>query len=414
MNKVRNLIFSVSLAIFLLGPAALWVSQTKLHLDIPSWLTAEDATYLSGSKQETSVRESLSVEKFQVKELQGAIEHKLSNYIPAKAMAITENAAIQRHSIVLSNFLFNWPCYPTYYGSTRLTYPMQSVIAYLPKTQSASYQNQWRTFATGLCKAARRHPEKRFVVYVAGGYYEPSINPAYSLMSRPVRPTDCIDLLRNETAAIPNIFILGSSYESEEQYYEDFFRTDHHWNINGAMRAYGEMANALGLEKISSCGTSVIPGYLFTGSTARFGIDLLEEEVFDCNNTFSYLTARRSNGVEQSGANHSSFYNADPLLKHYCFYDIYYDNLGDCVISGGSGNRSALLASNSFRGAIQRPLASSYQSLSVNKQLHPSATVTETLDEQIERAGADDIFFIANPSNLKVSDEKYWGQVPLN
>ena len=408
MNKARNTIFSVLLIVFLLGPAALWVGQTKLHLDIPSWFTAEDATYLSGSKQKTNVRENLSIEGFQTKELQSAAENKLGNYVPAKATAIIENAAVQRCSIALSNLLFNWACYPTYYGSARLAYPEQNVVAYLPKTQSPSYQRQWQTFAAGLRKAAERHPEKRFIVYVVGGYQDPAVNPAFSLMSCPMYPAECTNLLRQETGVTPNITVLGSSYDSEEEYYEDFFHTDHHWNINGAMKAYDEIADALNLEKVNSYGITNIPDYLFTGATARWGLDLLEEEVFDCDNTFNYLTAIYSNGEEQDGDDHASFFNATALMKHYSFYDLYYDNLGNCTIIGGTGNRSALLISNSYRGAIQRPLASSYHSLSVNNQLHPSAAMTETLDNQINEADADDIFFIANPSNLKVGDEKYW------
>lgn len=83
------------------------------------------------------------------------------------------------------------------------------------------------------------------------------------------------------------------------------------------------------------------------------------------------------------------------------------DNLGECVIAGGDGDRSALLVSNSYKGAFQRPLASSYHQLTVTGQLHPAVPITATLSEQIESADADDAIIVGNPAVLSIGGE-YW------
>ena len=68
--KIRDVLFSALLCIFLCGPGALWAAQEKLHLDLPSWFTAEDAQYLSGGISKANVKQNLTVEGFESEQLQ--------------------------------------------------------------------------------------------------------------------------------------------------------------------------------------------------------------------------------------------------------------------------------------------------------------------------------------------------------
>lgn len=88
--KIRDILFSALLCIFLCGPGALWAAQEKLHLDLPSWFTAEDAQYLSGGISKANVKQNLTVEGFESEKLQEALENKIGNHIPLKAAAILE------------------------------------------------------------------------------------------------------------------------------------------------------------------------------------------------------------------------------------------------------------------------------------------------------------------------------------
>lgn len=402
---MRNVAFSVVVLLFLCGPGLLFAS-VQAGVAVPEALTSKPAQNLSGGIVEAHVGDHLSIEGFAARQLQAELENEVGNCIPAKANAIIANAALQRGSIAASNALFNWDCYPTYFNSGRLRLP-DDTLTYLPTHKNSAAEGRWRSFADGLAKVAQRHPDKRFILYVVGAYGEPAYNPAYGLVSDPLVPKDCVATVESQLEDVPNVTVLTKEYDSAESYYEDFFRTDHHWNIKGSLSAYGQIVDELGLRKVDAGKMVDIPDYWYTGATARWGIDLLKERVFDCEYDFSELSVKLFDGSVVPGNDHSSFWDAPPLRKPYAFYDSYYDNLGNATISGGVGDRSALLVSNSYRGAIQRPLAWSYHQLTVNAQLHPATPVVETLEEQINAADADDVIIVGNPSALNL-EEAYW------
>lgn len=58
----------------------------------------------------------------------------------------------------------------------------------------------------------------------------------------------------------------------------------------------------------------------------------------------------RPDGIVLRGDNHDNFWDAPELGRQYRFYDAYYGNLGNCTITGGSGDRAALLVGNSYVG----------------------------------------------------------------
>lgn len=404
--RLRSALFSVLVCVFLCGPALLF-GALRLGADVPVQLTAEPAQFLAGGAKSADVAAAASGEGFRSKQLQSAVETEIGNYIPAKATAIEMNAGVQRGFIAASDVLFGWGCYPTYFGSGRITVPSADAVTYLPRKYGDWARRDWEGFAAGLASVASRYPEKRFVVYVVGAYDDPSCNPAYALVTDPLRPENCVAIMEEALSGSSNVTVLSHSYGSEEEYYQDFFRTDHHWNIDGAFAAYGQIADELGLEAIPEQGIWEIPDYWYTGATARWGLDMLRERVFDCGNSFAELVVMRSDGSVLHGDDHAAFWDAPELKKPYTFYDSYYDNLGECVIAGGDGERSALLVSNSYKGAIQRPLASSYRQLTVTGQLHSATPLTLTLAEQIEAADADDIIIVGNPGALRIG-QQYW------
>ena len=114
----RSLVFALSFCVFLCGPILLWGAQHIPSLQIPSWLSAEDASYLTGGTTETRLSECVSIDGFLSEEFQNETNNVIGNNIPAKASAILSIAALQRRGIEASNSLFGFECYPTYYGSS--------------------------------------------------------------------------------------------------------------------------------------------------------------------------------------------------------------------------------------------------------------------------------------------------------
>lgn len=404
--KIRNIIFTIIFCAFLLGPAGIFLSD-KMGIDLPTWMTAENAKYLEGGVSEAQVKKNLSLEGFETEQLQTALESKVGNNIPFKAAALLGNAALQRGAIETSNCVFNWRGYPTYYGSEVLYDTELKALCSKPLSYSKDTKDDWEKFAQGVLSTAEEFSNKRFVIYVVQGDQTAPLNFAYDLMSDPIMPNDCVSTMTKIIEDHSNVYIVTKTYTSGDDYYRDFYKTDHHWDINGAYVAYEQLTQELDLDKTEMSTLVQIEDCNFNGSFSRRALMRLNEKVFDCDDAFGSLLAHYSDGSTHPCNSHEKFWDSSLSLRDAQFYDLYYDDLGNCKISGGSGERSALLISNSYRGAIQRFLATSYNELMVNDQLGLHSKVTTTFKEQIIEADADDIILLACPMRFEVSSE-YW------
>lgn len=396
--KIQNIIFSLVVCLFACMPAVLYCA-TRLEVDIPVQLTSEPAEYLAGGLSEANVAATFSLSGFKNKEFQNAVETEIGNFIPAKAEAIIICSGLQRKGIEASNLVFNWDCYPTFYGSERLYIPSSNAVTYMPRKHSEDYVQKWKEFADNIRGIAARFPEKNFVLYVVQGYTEPAINPAYSLVSDPLSPRLCSETLFQALSGAENVHVLTQDFDNPSDYYSQFFTTDHHWNIDGAFEGYKQISGILELDAVEEKGIHPIENYLFTGATARWGVDLLQESVFDCNYDFSNLSIEMDDGKTIDGNNHDYFWDCNPLGKPYLFYDNYYGGTGNCSIIGGHGDKKGLLVGNSYKEALQRPLAESYEILEVGVDAKLSAYVVEKLEDRIQELDTDDIILVGHPNS---------------
>ena len=98
--RPRNILFASVLCMLLCGPALIGLASWS-GVALPSWLTADDAAYLSGGIVEADPAAYASLEGFSSGEFQIAAEDAVGNCIPMKAMALLANAALQRSAIEL-------------------------------------------------------------------------------------------------------------------------------------------------------------------------------------------------------------------------------------------------------------------------------------------------------------------------
>lgn len=406
--NVRNLGLITFFCLVLIGPAVLFGLQGIANAELPSWLTAEDARLLEGSKGDAPLAEHLSLDAIKEGSFQSTLEQKLTDYVPARAFAIIGNAEWQRQLTSASNLLFQWDCYPTFFGSERICIPELEAVSYVPSRNLENLVDDWTAFANGIRSVAERYPNKNFVLYVIEGYGEASWNPAYELVSYSANPSLCQETMSEALEETDNVSVLTHHYGTGNDFYDDFFTTDHHWNIRGAWNACGQICEELGLAAPLQTPYEELSNVEYTGATARSGLDMLEESVFDSTTTFDFLTMRQLNGSLVNCANHEYFWDLSPLRRRYTFYDSYYDGMGLGTITGGTGDRSCLLVGNSYRGALQRPLACVYKALTTRNDLNPHHYDNEAhLQELIESSTADDVVLVANPSNY-VIDQAYF------
>ena len=398
MTKVRNIIL-ICLAALVMCSAIVTRLLVGVGVSFPE-VTGIGQTWRALEGREAAAAPELSLDAFASGDFQSATDSYASDSLPFHDQAMLLNAQLQEVGISQAAALFGFDVYPTYFGSSRLYVASQDVVTYQPFTHTEYHDQKLAEYAQGIAKEAAAHPEKRFVVYVVQGFSEPAQDPAYSLVSNPFLPQDGVDALKSALADCPNVSVLTDSYDSLDSYYEDFFHSDHHWNIKGALRAYNTIADELGLQQVDTSSLTlrqVCEGYNFMGATSRWGRHVVYDEALDADIDYSGVTYTDEDGTVHDGNDHATFTDLDEGQKTYSFYDEYYDNIPDGTLVHGMGTGSALLISNSYGGALTRQLATQFETL--YKSVAMRAGHEETFSELLEQSDADTVIFVANASD---------------
>lgn len=400
--KVCDALFVGTLCLLLAGPLLLFGAQEGVRAPLPSCLTSEDAVRLAGGIAKDDVEENLSLAGFQEGALQNALAGKVSNHVPLKAAALRANAAAQRQTIAAAKELFRYDVAPTSLGSGLLYLEEVDAVSYDPIPLDTGMKVGLRKFAVGLADIARERPDLDVVIYLVGGYHNPAVSPVYAI--DPARDFDNImEFCASAIGECPeNLHLLGSEYDDIEGYYQDFFRTDHHWNARGAHKAYEQIADSLAMPKIEPSGETSFDQLRFAGSLSRTALCQLEEVPFDLNMDFSDLRLTSGDGKVMRVDEHARFWSSARTGTVYDFYDAYFDDLSLGTFEGGRGDRDVCLISNSYGGAIQRSLAASSRSLRTFRDLHPSFGGGATFSSRADIPGVDALVFVANPKDCSI------------
>lgn len=396
--RVRNAVFSILLCVLMAGPLTLFGAQELAKADLPSWLSSEDAIQLAGGVDAESVEDNLSVEGFRQGALQSAMAGVMENHIPLKAAALSGRMAFQRQLIDMSQRLFGYDITPTEVGSDYLYYKDIDAVSYIPVGLAPHEKRGMQQFIADVEGFAERHPDVDVVVYVVGGYQNPAASALYEI--DPSCDFKGIMELCSESMkdAPDNLYLLGSEYDSVEEYYRDFFHTDHHWNARGIMKAYGQIADVLDMPAIEIEGETYFDEYRFSGSLGRATLYDIEEIPFDLDIDYSNLRIVDANGNYLRSAAHDSWASREPGLIRD-FYTCYYEDLGGRIIEGGLGDRNVCLVSNSYGGGMQRPLAQGSASFRGFYDLHPAFPSHTTLDARYDALSFDTVIFVASPKD---------------
>ncbi len=398
-TKARNIIL-ICLAALVVCSAIVTRLLVAVGVSFPE-VTGIGQSWRALEGREAAAAPELSLDAFASGDFQSATDSYASDSLPFHDQAMLLNAQLQEVGISQAAALFGYDVYPTYFGSNRLYVASQDAVTYLPFTHTEYHDQKLAEYAQGIAKQAKANPEKRFVVYVVQGFSEPAQDPAYDLVSNPFLPQEGVEALRSALADCPNVSVLTDTYDSLDGYYEEFFRSDHHWNIKGALRAYNTIADELGLQTQDTSSLTlrqVCAGYTFMGATSRWGRHVVRDEVFDADIDYSGVTYTGEDGQTHDGNDHATFTGLDESEKAYSFYDEYYDNIPDGTLVHGTGTGSALLISNSYGGALTRQLATQFETL--YKSVAVRAGHDETFSDLLEWSDADTVVFVANPTDF--------------
>ena len=403
--KTRNVVFSILICFFLCGPAALWTA-TKLDLDIPTGLTAEPAKYLSGGIQEADIKANLNFDAFLNEQLQNSLEIEIGNYVPAKATALLANSSLQRQGIATSNVLFNWCCYPTYYGSYYLYLPDNNAIIQAPNQEAKSnYLSYANEFAQGLNTIANKYQNITFVVCLADWSYYSALNPALPLISHAGITTNEFSETLNSSINASNIVVAKQpAFNCISEYFDNYYSTDHHWSGYGAVNAYNTMKPFAQLKNdvLKADSNPYVDGLTMNGSTARAGLMLANEKTHEPFFNTAHLTTLPDTKALLINKDPRDALKESPESSEFDFYNIWYGASKNTeIINENVADRYSLIIGDSYADSMQWLIAQNYQHTSTYFDAHGSYSGDETLEDRILNSDCETVYFVMAVSGLQ-------------
>lgn len=402
--KVRDTVLTSLFCLLLLTPCALWAAQEGLRLPLPSWLTAESATYLSGGIAESNLGEHLSLAGFQTEELQEALTTEIENHIPFKANVLLTNASLQRNAIAASNLMAHFDAYPTFYGSKTVYIPQYDALADYPSTKQWTLKRTKKT-AEGIAKIANHVPDKNFYLVVADMSYTSASNPAHQLVSEALSTSDYLAVLNEGIKDAPNVHVISLTYDDDAEYYRNYYRTDHHWNGYGTLALYRTLQATAKLPYTPQepQSTLTFPGLVTNGSYARDGLMLLNEAVEEPAFDLAGLDVQNTELPPVAQAHGVDALLAMGPLAEYSFYTQWYGSSlltaqSPVVNQAAPSDKRALVVMDSYADSLHWLLARNYTYLQCYRDIRDGEEGDFTLIDRINEADADDIYFVGSTS----------------
>lgn len=402
--KLRSAIFSAIICLFLVGPTLLFLSQEGLKLDIPDWLSAKKATYLLGGESKAGLTKNLSIKGFATGKLQTSLETMVNNFTPVRYNVLLANAAAQRSAIEASNSLFGFDVYPTFYGSESAYLPDEDAICAYPTATKEQIDNAaWAM--EGLAEVAREYPQKNFYIVISDRSHLSAANPLHNLVSGALDTEDFLAAMEKGAADTPNIHFVCLTYDSLDEYYENYYRTDHHWNGYGTIATYNELSKTAGLPYTVENTPSTIdfPGLMVNGSYARDGLQLLNNTITEPRFDVEGLEIKNKKLPPAAITDEAAAIDAlesRGLNASFNFYSCWY---GDTALGVKSPiayadaplDRNCAVIADSYGSSLHFLIARNYQNTHFFRDIWNSEKGDDTLKGRIEAAGnADDIFFV--------------------
>lgn len=404
---------------FLLGPTALFVGQRWLQLDLPSWFTTESVRYLSGengSQSQLDIADNLSLDHFFENKLQTSIEHEVESYIPIKASALLFNAEMQRQAIRLSNEVFCFDCYPTFFDSTISYLPNLNAVVQKPYESASRVEEGIRSFGSQFAGMAENFPEKRFAIVVADNAMTSAQNSVLSEMSSSITTSYVAGLLREELFDCANAVVVDVAYESGVEYYKNYYTTDHHWNGWGAANAYLTAVDALSrigfpeeeidALKMPLSNLEPLQGLEWVsenGSNSRMGLMELDESVSEpALPLYGILTNAEKSGLvsDEDGVARMAEYAAE---AEYNFYETWYGQYKDDLVINAKAplqESSALVICDSYGDAFKWMVATGFGETRTVFDLMGRHQNTVPLAETLENDDSEIVFLVSYAYNF--------------
>lgn len=408
---VRDAFLSLAICLALICPLVL-LGAKAWGISLPYWASNEAASYLVGSNETKSLRDYLSYEGVASGDLQKCLDEKMSDSVPLKFEALLGYGALQRGLIAISNQLFRWEAYPTFYGTENLSYPDRDVLGAQPFPATEDVRSGIAAFADECASFATEHPDVQVHILIPTQGNHMKTNPAWSLVSAPYGMEDFLDSVQSFTDHLPNVTVIGEPYSTFEEYEYGGYATDPHWNGYGAMRTYNLLANAMGIKPMDEGMSSddEIAGYVFNGQLARSGLMLLDREVNEPALNTSSIHVMGGGSVSEAMIKHKEeAVYPQTIATAFNFYASWYGADAGCILRNVDveNGKSVLLITDSYGDAFRWMMASNVSEVVDVRDLRGGSMGNESLMERLAMANADQVVFLGSIANYSTFIERH-------
>lgn len=392
MLSLSNKLFVFIVAVALFMPLGYRIGDAVVPgMSMPGESDLEGRTY-----QE---KPELSAETVSSGTFQDDMEQMVADSVPKRKGVLVTNAALQRRLIEIANAPFGFEVYPTFYGSETAWDPSLRATMQIPQTKESTREEDLR----GIRAAASvmdGHPEINWAFYLPERSNISTVSPALALTRGSADYPYFENLLAESLPSSCNV--ISDEYASAEEYYRCYFRTDHHWQAEGGMRAYRKICDAFG-KTPADCG-DLFTAYegAFYGSNDRNGLvtaahDTVDDIAYDTSNLFIWI-----DGEPADASSLDEMYSGKEFRKSSRYANVYAEYFhGDygliTIVNPDAPNGTLLVIGDSYTNCMERLLAANYRTVYVIDPRHYEGDLSSFMDKHT----VDDGLFLMCTTNLE-------------
>ena len=396
MAKIQDILFSLIVTIVLFIVVGNIVLSVVLDdYDIPQRSYLEGRAYQKASE--------VLAEPIQDGQFQKSAEQYIADRLPNRDLVLLNNAKLQRHIIELSNAPCAFPVYPSFYDSRYLIWPDKNAILEAPSKKKIETEEVVDKAVGTYASLMERHPRINWAFALVERSRISPNTPAHDLVSDPADYQYYSDALKRVLPA--SCSIVDLSQKDAEEYFEHYFKTDHHQQVVGGIDAYTKILQVFGRHPIEFKDVYAASEEPFFGSGARESL-VIENEMCDFVEDVSYSHgdyqvvadgAERSadflsHGLSETGA---AYEKENKYANMYAGY--FHTDYGLIEIRNDSAPEGSLLIiGDSFTNNMDYFFAENYRQVFVVDPRYCKFSV----DEFVAAHQIDDAVFLMASNNM--------------
>ena len=313
--------------------------------------------------------ESLNMQTLIDSSFQESFEKYASDALPIRDEVLLANAYVQRTCIRLANCVFSYEVYPTYYGCVWIQSDSDGRVCREPHIKTDTLEENLEKCAAGF-NSLSDSISGNLVYCMPNKLGTSKLNPAYSLVNNAADEDWFTKYFLNNLNERWSAYI--DTYDSLAEYSENYFYSDHHWNIDGAVKNYKRIMSLLKREALNFTDSYKVD-YLpeFYGASARKGIDLdgTADYLLDVDYNHSDLLITVNDEQKYDAGFLDDSYEQDDSKKWHAiksytapYANYFHSNKEKIVIENPSCNNqdTLLIVADSFANCMDRFFAESY------------------------------------------------------